>query len=107
MLRERRLREEGEGPTGGPECSARERDVARARRVRLRWLSAAMLDWAVRWAAGEKRLGRALKERGSGRGKEKWAAGLGCWVGFLGFGFLFLFLFLSSFLFLFLTTQTI
>ena len=99
MLRERRVREEGERPTGGPECSARERDMARARRARLRWLSAAMLDWAVRWAAGEERLGRALKERGSGRGKEKWAAGLCCWVGFLSFGFGFLFLFLSSFLF--------
>ena len=24
VLRERRLRKEGEGPTGGPECSARE-----------------------------------------------------------------------------------
>ena len=48
---------------------------------------------------GEERLGRALKERGSGRGKEKWAVGLGCWVGFLGFGFGFIFLFLSSFLF--------
>jgi len=65
-------------------------------------------EWAARtgperreasWAAGEERLGRALKERGSGHGKEKWAAGLGCWVGFLGFGFGFLFLFLSSFLF--------
>ena len=72
---------------------------AGGKRARLRWLSAAMLDWAVRWAAGEERLGRALKERGSGREKEKWAAGLGCWVGFLGFGFGFLFLFLSSFLF--------
>ena len=55
MLPKRRLREEGEGPTGGHECSAIERDAAQARRARLRWLSAAMLDWADRWAARGKK----------------------------------------------------
>ena len=37
VLRERQLREEGEGPTGGPECSAREAGYRASGRVGACW----------------------------------------------------------------------
>ena len=74
MLRERRLREEGEGPTGGPDRSAKaggsgERGRALCGREAPGCLTGGALAGAVRrgpvcWARTEGWAGRVGKERG-------------------------------------------
>ena len=83
VLRVRRLRKEGEGPTGGVRRSAGAARSVGARRAG----GGRPAAWAVRsWVVGAC-AGRAGRPSGGGElgpGKEWWAAGLGCWVG-LGF----------------------